>query len=65
MEQAEQAGKEGIAEVLTGHLHALGKTLQRLRRPGKSPPGAGSAEPDMQPLGRPFIEQHIEPDMAR
>ena len=62
----EQAPREGIAEVLTGHLHAWGKTLQRLRRPGKSPPELpGSPEPDMQPLGRAFLGQPAEPDLAR
>lgn len=57
--------KEKIAEVLTGHLHAWGKTLQKLRRPGRSPPGDDMAEPDMQPLGRPFLAQPAEADLAR
>lgn len=61
----DQRPKEGIAEVLTGHLHAWGKTLQRLRRPGKSPPKPGCPEPDMQPLGRAFLAQPAEPDLAR
>ena len=62
----EQAPKEGIAEVLTGHLHAWGKTLQRLRRPGKSPPEPpGRPELDMQPLGRAFLGQPAELDLAR
>ena len=61
----DQAPKEGIAEVLTGHLHALGKTLRRMRRPGKPPPEPGCPEPDMQPLGRAFLVQPAEPDLAR
>ena len=60
-----QGTKEGIAEVLTGHLHAWGKTLQKLRRPGRGVPEEGLYEPDMQPLGRPFIGQTIETDLAR
>ena len=51
--------------MLTEHLHAWGKTLQRLRRPGRCLPKEGTTEPDMQPLGRPFIGQPIEPDLAR
>ena len=58
--------REKIAEVLTGHLHAWGKTLQRLRRPDKSPPrGMDASEPDMQPLGRGLAGQPAEPDLAR
>ena len=58
--------RENIAEVLTGHLHAWGKTLQRLRRPAKSPPrGVEASEPDMQPLGRGLAGQPAEPDLAR
>ena len=58
--------REKIADVLTGHLHAWGKTLQRLRRPDKSPPrGVDASEPDMQPLGRGLAGQPAEPDLAR
>ena len=60
-----QGTKEGIAEVLTGHLHAWGKTLQKLRRPGRCLPEEGTPEPDMQPLGRAFIGQPVELDLAR
>ena len=62
---AGQGTKEGIAEVLTGHLHAWGKTLQKMRRPGRCLPEEGTPEPDMQPLGRAFIGQPIEADLAR
>ena len=61
----DRAPREKITEVLTGHLHAWGKSLQRLRRPGKSPPEPGSPEPDMQPLGRAFLGQPAEPDLSR
>ena len=40
---AGQGTKEGIAEVLTGHLHAWGKTLQKMRRPGRCLPEEGHA----------------------
>ncbi|MCJ1358447.1 MAG: hypothetical protein MMC33_008447 [Icmadophila ericetorum] len=62
---AGQGTKEGIAEVLTGHLHAWGKTLQKLRRAGRCLPEEGTPEPDMQPLGRAFIGQPVEPNLAR
>ena len=51
--------------MLTGHLHAWGKTLQKMRRPGRCLPEVGTPEPDMQPLGRAFIGQPIEPNLAR
>jgi hypothetical protein len=58
--------REKIAEVLTGHLHAWGKKLQRLRRPAKSPMHrVDTCEPDMQPLGRGRAGQSVEPDLAR